>query len=150
MKKYEMDIISMNGDFVGHYVAAETNASDSEAFDNWKNKQLVHFREVHAIFRQQFPKTPILPTIGNNDVMYHNKLPCKQELENVMYADLLQIWFPEDNLPVGMDYEELKHSFMKGGYYRYNVTGFDLVFLGLNTMFFKEEVCDPVEASEML
>jgi hypothetical protein len=38
MKKYEMDIILTNGDFVGHFVAAETNASDSEAFDNWKNK----------------------------------------------------------------------------------------------------------------
>jgi hypothetical protein len=39
---------------------------------------------------------------------------------------------------------------MKGGYYRYNFPSFDLVFLGLNTMFFKKEVCDTAGASEML
>ena len=39
---------------------------------------------------------------------------------------------------------------MKGGYYQYKVPRFDLVYLGLNTMFFKQEVCDPAGATEML
>ena len=67
-----------------------------------------------------------------------------------MYADLLDVWFPKYEIPSGMDYKELRSSFMKGGYYRYDVQGFDLVFLGLNTMFFKKEMCDPDGASEML
>jgi hypothetical protein len=49
-----------------------------------------------------------------------------------------------------MDYEELRFTFMKGGYYKYKIPRFDLVYLGLNTMFFKSEVCDSAGATEML
>lgn len=67
-----------------------------------------------------------------------------------MFPDLLNAWFPKDNLPSGMDYEELKSTFLRGGYYQYKVPRFDLVYLGLNTMFFKQEVCDEDGATEML
>jgi len=76
MKKYPIDLILMNGDFVGHDIALEKNVSNAEAIKNWKNKQLLHFIEVQNLFRKQFPYTTILPTIGNNDVIYHNKYPC--------------------------------------------------------------------------
>ncbi len=72
MKKYPIDLIVMNGDFVGHDVALKQNVSTKEAIKNWKNKQLLHFIDIYRLFREQFPYTTILPTIGNNDVIYHN------------------------------------------------------------------------------
>lgn len=47
MKNYPIDLILMNGDFVGHDVASKANTSIAEAIDNWKTRQLVHFKEVH-------------------------------------------------------------------------------------------------------
>ena len=38
MKKYPIDLILMNGDFVGHDVALKQNVSNEEAIKNWKNK----------------------------------------------------------------------------------------------------------------
>ena len=46
MKNYPIDIILMNGDFVGHDVASKSDTSIEEAINNWKTKQLVHFKEV--------------------------------------------------------------------------------------------------------
>jgi len=55
----------------------------------------------------------------------------------------LDIWFPEDNIPTGMDYEELKKTFLNGGYYRYDVPEFDVSILSINTMYFyQKEICD--------
>ncbi len=42
-----------------------------------------------------------------------------------------------------MDYEELKKTFLNGGYYRYDVPEFDVSILSINTMYFyQREICD--------
>ena len=92
--------------------------------------------------RQEFPITTILPSIGNNDVIFHNYAPCGQKQRDIFYGDLLKIWFPKDNLPLGINYEDLKSTFLKGGYYRYDVPNFDVSILSINSMYFYKKVCD--------
>jgi len=83
-----------------------------------------------------FPTTTIIPSIGNNDGIYHNKPACGKLQRDHYYRDLLDIWFPEDNIPEGMNYKELKNTFLQGGYYRYDVPDFDVSVLSINTMYF--------------
>ena len=50
-----------------------------------------------------------------------------------------------------MNYEKLKATFLKGGYYRYDVPNFDVSVLSINTMYFyQKEVCDEEIMNEML
>ena len=50
-----------------------------------------------------------------------------------------------------MDYEELKTTFLKGGYYRYDVPNNDVSVLSINSMYFyQKEVCDEENMNEML
>ena len=39
-------------------------------------------------------------------------------------------------MPAGMDRDATQETFMKGGYYRYDMPGQDLSILALNSMFF--------------
>ena len=41
-----------------------------------------------------------------------------------------------------MNYEDLKSTFLKGGYYRYDVPNFDVSILSINSMYFYKKVCD--------
>jgi len=41
-----------------------------------------------------------------------------------------------------MNYEDLKSTFLKGGYYRYDIPNFDISVLSINTMYFYKKVCD--------
>ena len=41
----------------------------------------------------------LLPTIGNNDVMIHNAVPCNEEDSELYYKELFEIWFPEGKRP---------------------------------------------------
>ena len=50
-----------------------------------------------------------------------------------------------------MDYEQLKTTFLNGGYYRYDVPDFDVSVLSINSMYFyQKEVCDEEIINQML
>lgn len=40
-----------------------------------------------------------------------------------------------------MNYEDVKSTFLKGGYYRYDVPNFDVSVLSINTMYFYKDLC---------
>ena len=64
--------------------------------------------------------TALLPSIGNNDILFHDSLPCTIEANQLYYVELFDILFPKNNLPPGFNYTEAKKSFLRGGYYRYD------------------------------
>ena len=87
-----IDAILINGDFVKHGVAQNTQES-STIKQTWvKLKQSI--KANMDIVRKNFPKTDLLPTIGNNDVIVHDNVPCTDEVANKYYSELFEIWFP--------------------------------------------------------
>lgn len=54
--------------------------------------------------RTKFPDKILLPTIGNNDVIVHNQVPCNEDVAELYYLDLFDIWFPKEHLPPGFNY----------------------------------------------
>ena len=54
-------------------------------------------RKDMDIMRKHYPNTDLLPSIGNNDVIVHNNLPCDNGTANVYYPELYEIWFNEGN-----------------------------------------------------
>ena len=75
------------------------------------------------MIRSKFPNSAILPTIGNNDVIEHNKVPCDNEHAKMYYQGMFDIWFPKESSPKGFNHDEAHKSFMQGGYYRYDFEG---------------------------
>jgi hypothetical protein len=73
------------------------------------------------IIRTYYSKnTALLPSIGNNDIIFHDALPCTVEANEVYYEELFDILFPENHLPPGFNYNETLKSFLRGGYYKYD------------------------------
>lgn len=50
------------------------------------------------------------------------------------YGNLFDLWFPANSMPAGMDRDKTQDTFMKGGYYRYDVPGTNKTVLSLNSM----------------
>jgi hypothetical protein len=80
-----------------------------------------------------------LPTIGNNDVKVHNQVPCSIEEANSYYGDMLELFFPATYTPTGMNKTAVNETFLLGGYYSYKIPNTDMTFIGLNTMYYKNE-----------
>lgn len=64
-------MIIVNGDFVGHHRAASANASASEKSSKWSENRGIMNDALNKI-RGRANGKPILPSIGNNDVMAHD------------------------------------------------------------------------------
>lgn len=134
-----IDAILMNGDFVAHGVSKFTlNVSPSQIADTWRNLK-VALSENIKILRKSFPDTEIFPTIGNNDVIVHDNVPCSDDMAEMYYGELFDIWFPEDNSPKGFDRDEASRTFMNGGYYRHDFPQNSLTLLALNSINFKDD-----------
>ena len=73
--------------------------------------------QVMNTTRERYPNIPILPSIGNNDVIEHDQVPCNDEIASFYYSELFDIWFPKNHLPAGFNYDKSRESFMNGGYY---------------------------------
>lgn len=64
-KKEKLDAIVVNGDFAMHGLAKQNNINSA-----WKQlKQIM--TSVSISIQEKFPDTPIISTIGNNDVLMH-------------------------------------------------------------------------------
>jgi hypothetical protein len=82
-----------------------------------------------------FPDTPILPTIGNNDVEWHDQAPTK-EAKADFYGPLWQIWFAniQANKDIVAD-QDAYNSWMAGGYFKYTMLNAGLDIFTLNGMY---------------
>ena len=58
------------GDLCKHGLAAKIGAESN----NWELMKYT-MREAISAIEDAFPRIPILPVIGNNDVMYHDQAP---------------------------------------------------------------------------
>lgn len=98
---------------------------------------------ILSIMREYFPNAAILPSLGNNDVVLHNQVPCHGSEFNIRYyKELHELWFPSNyNGPV--DYRGIKETFLDGGFYAYDFPNSNLTLLALNTlMFIDDNVCN--------
>ena len=96
------------------------------------------FRNVTDTLKAKIPNVPILPSIGNNDVMWHYQAP-NSTYKAEYYSDLYEIFF--ENVPANSAYpklNEISDTFHNGGYYRYEITE-DLIFLSINSIYFNSE-----------
>ena len=66
-----IDAILINGDFVKHGVALDGNVSDSQMEQTWAEIQ-DNMRASLTLIRSIFLDQPVLPVIGNNDVIMHD------------------------------------------------------------------------------
>ncbi|WEW55798.1 Endopolyphosphatase [Emydomyces testavorans] len=71
-------------------------------------------------------RIPVVPTIGNNDVMPHNILKGGPNSWTRTYADMWSKFIPE----------EQRHSFVEGGWFYVEVIPKKLAVFSLNTMYF--------------
>ena len=53
------------------------------------------------LIMKRFPETPILPNIGNNDLIHHYQAPNSSE-RIMYYGDLFRLWF--DKVPANIKY----------------------------------------------
>lgn len=65
-----IDAILLIGDLCKHGLAAPIGAESN----NWELMKYTMQEAISAI-EDAFPQIPILPVIGNNDVMYHDQAP---------------------------------------------------------------------------
>lgn len=107
-------------------------------------------RQAIQAIVEYFPDTPILPVIGNNDVIYHDQAP-NAKIAPDYYTDTWQLMFEEvpGNAEIAAN-ETVKATWMKGGYYAYDLAD-DIVVISLNGMYpFYENFEDPEVATEMI
>ena len=71
----DIDVIILDGDFIAHGHAGGANITDEEKVAVWSDIKNI-LNEDMTMLRAKFPNTTLLPTIGNNDVMIHNSVPC--------------------------------------------------------------------------
>ena len=90
--------------------------------------------EVVTAIKTNFPGIPILPVIGNNDVVYHDMAPIKDNKKDY-YDTLWDIFFTNvtANAEIAAN-TTIYDTWMKGGYYVYEL-GDDTMILNLNGMY---------------
>lgn len=94
-----IDAIIIPGDFPRHNMAAWNE--EPGVPPGWP-AQLATINTVISMITAVFPDTPILPSIGNNDVMYHNQAPTQQQAPGY-YQDLWTAWFSNVPANVALD-----------------------------------------------
>lgn len=128
VKEEKPDVVILNGDFVTH---------DLESDDKWSSEKKIFETDMNMV---REIGVDIFPTIGNNDVIEHNKVPCDDQEAKMYYSELYDIWFPSGMQPKNFNHERAYESFLQGGYYRHDFTEQDnLSLLSLNTMYFNKK-----------
>ncbi|GAA5980552.1 hypothetical protein JCM5350_004343 [Sporobolomyces pararoseus] len=98
--------------------------------------------KLRKTFRGGEKQVKVGVTIGNNDVFPHNvAFPGP----NKVTTSLLDLWMEKGFIP-----EEMKRTFLRGGYYSFEVIENELLLISLNSIYFFEknsvvEGCPPVE-----
>jgi hypothetical protein len=80
----------------------------------------------------KFPNALIIPTFGNNDAKYHYQALASADRSDY-YAFNYNAWFTATNKQVP-NIASVKSTFLKGGYYRVDLTS-TLTVLALDTLY---------------
>lgn len=141
-------MIIVSGDLVKH------------DFDYGKNKELKNAKEkleemmgmmkdVFDVIFDNFPQTPLVFTFGNNDNIKNYQPPPFDSKDGTNVSQLTEEYFerffdmiygPESKSKVNYSpaqLREMKRTFLKGGYYQYDVDD-KLSILALNTIYFSQ------------
>jgi len=141
----EIAAIFLLGDLCRHGLAVDPGTSPT----NWPTMKITMQLAIESIVAA-FPKVPILPVIGNNDVEYHDQAPTAEQKTDY-YTDLWEIWF--ESVPANAHIaanDDIRQTFMEGGYYKYDLTD-DIIVLGLNGMYpFYENYADKAMSDQMI
>lgn len=84
------------------------------------------FVDVFDKQRRRSPSIPVVPTIGNNDIMPHNILKAGPNEWTKKFLDIWKKFIPE----------EQRHTFIQGGWFTSEVIPGNLAVISLNTMYF--------------
>ena len=125
------ELIIVTGDFLSHAITHERSPiSISER----RNFQEYTFRIINKLLSDLFPSVAVLPALGNNDLVFHYKLPKKEELaveiQKVSKFFNFNSTFKKCLTCLNANYLEI---FEKGLYYSYLHNG--VTFISLNTFF---------------
>lgn len=123
------EAILLMGDMCKHGLAVQI---DSET-NNWDIMKKT-MREAIRVIVENFPSVPILPVLGNNDVVYHDQAPGSN-FKDEFYGQLWEIMFEEvaANAHIAAN-ETIKATWMEGGYYVYEIDHETMV-IALNGMY---------------
>lgn len=139
IKTDKPDVIILNGDFIAHGVTlTDRNASQEQKLAKWEEMKVVLSTAMREI-RTKLIGVDILPSIGNNDVIVHYQVPCREDLSQIYYQDIFDIMFPKFRLPRYFKYDAVKETFLKGGYYRHDFGIEKISLISLNSMYFAEQ-----------
>lgn len=123
----------MPGDFIGHAIPVGAG----KPFDPIKYTQL---KQVHTtisdLLAKYLPNTLIIPTLGNNDFIYHYQSPFAEQRDD-FFTFLWQNWFEaQPQMANRADLPQIKDTFMQGGgYYKVKLNQ-NITVLALNTLMF--------------
>ena len=83
-----IDAILISGDFVVHGMS-----SNVMGVNKWPEMKVI-IRQAVQMISESFPGVPIIPNIGNNDLLYHYQTPNASE-KAMFYGDLYEMWFDQ-------------------------------------------------------
>ena len=106
-----LSAVLLNGDFVKHKVALspDQNATDQQMNQTWETIKS-NMKITLDLMRRKFPELPILPVIGNNDVIVHDQMPCSAEWKERYFSELFELWFPKNS--VGVNRAKIQSTFL--------------------------------------
>lgn len=141
----DIDVIIVNGDFSAHGVSLKTKhgyPTRDKMLVSWSKMKKLMSNSL-KVMKENFPNAAILPSLGNNDVVLHNEVPCSgTQFKNKFYKEFYEVWFPEGEWG-DIDFSRVKESFLEGGYYAYDFPKGNLTFVALNTLMFTDDnICD--------
>lgn len=116
--KRAFDFIIWTGDTARHDLDFTHPHKAQEIFD--------YNRRILALVKEALPGTPVVPNIGNNDIIPHNIMFPGP---NSMTRAYLEIW--AEHIP-----QDQQQAFMDGGYFVQEVIPGDLAVISMNTLYF--------------
>lgn len=135
-----LDLIMVSGDFVMHGISAKPG-QDTQV-------PLMKETVIEGVNRltTAFPEVPLLIGFGNNDVIYHNAVP-QNDVREEFYAEVFDMWFTNvtANQEIAQN-EQIKESFLDGGYYAYNISS-NLTLITMNTLYFHSRDWSDIQGS---
>ena len=131
-RETDLDGIIINGDFVLHDYNLEDVKAPQADWDKTLENYKVNLKKNMAVVRKYHPSTIILPSIGNNDVVVDDNVPCNKEQSDKYHGALYDIYFKDT--PIEKDIS--KDTFMKGGYYSFDFPGKNLTFISFNSLYY--------------
>ena len=90
-------------------------------------------RNISEAFATKLPQTLLIPTLGNNDWLYHYQTPSESN-KTEFFTRLHDLWFSHQHIKPADN-----ATFLNGGYYRMDVAP-GLAVLALNTLMWNVKV----------